>query len=47
MIVAGFEFLEIAELLGDKQAKMVGPPGVEPGSTASEAVILSIVLWTR
>ena len=24
--------------------KMVGPPGVEPGSTASEAVILSIVL---
>ncbi len=23
---------------------VVGPPGVEPGSTASEAVILSIVL---
>ena len=26
---------------------MVGPPGVEPGSTASEAAILSIELWTQ
>ena len=27
--------------------KMVGPPGVEPGSTASEAVMLSITPWTH